>query len=237
MAGKVSEVVTPYLCLTHSFACSQPGQSLFHFNTEVNRWRHPRVEWIAPFYITHFTGKGGGVGAESKDITLKNRWVVKLSAVALWANGIYCMPWLNAERTAVLLFFYCLWCLWLSLAQCLFETRWRPMFLSPQCFADYREEWKVLMCQTPGLHIVVQVCFGEMGNWYKDNSCWHFQAQSLAHTLTHDITRLSIASGSAGARCLCHLEHSGQLSAGCYVQPDAAQYLWTMNMPRSSRGL
>lgn len=80
------------------------------------------------------------------------------------------------------------------------------MFLSPQCFADYRKEWKVLMCQTPGLHIVVQVCYGEMGNWYKDNSCWHFQAQSLAHTLTHDITRMSIASGSAGARCLCHSE-------------------------------
>lgn len=160
MAGKVSEVVTPYLCLTHSFGCSQPGQSLFHFNTEVNRWRLPRVEWIAPFYITHFTGRGGGVGAESKDITLKNRWVVKLSAVALWANGIYCMPWLNAERTAVLLFFYCLWCLWLSLAQWLFETRWRPMFLSPQCFADYRKEWKVLMCQTPAPSWASYCCTG-----------------------------------------------------------------------------
>lgn len=159
-AGKVSEVVTQYLCLTHSFACSQPGQSLFHFNTEVNRWRHPRVEWIAPFYINHFTGRGGGVGAESKDITLKNRWVVKLSAVALWANGIYCMPWLNAERTAVLLFFYCLWCLWLSLAQWLFETRWRPMFLSPQCFADYRKEWKVLMCQTPAPSWASYCCTG-----------------------------------------------------------------------------
>lgn len=41
--------------------------------------------------IIRFTGRGGGGRTRSRDITLKNRWLVKLSAVTLWATAIYAL--------------------------------------------------------------------------------------------------------------------------------------------------
>lgn len=41
--------------------------------------------------ITWLTGCGGGGRTQSRDIALKNDWLMKLTAVTLWASGLYAL--------------------------------------------------------------------------------------------------------------------------------------------------
>lgn len=123
------------------------------------------------------------------------------------------MPWLNAERTAVLLFFYCLRCLWLSLAQWLFEDSLKTnVSQQPRqwWFADHGRKWnkkKLLMRQMPASNWTSYFCTGVSRSERKLVWGQHLLAFASAYPCPHTdtkYTRPSSASVSAGTGSLCH---------------------------------
>lgn len=118
------------------------------------------------------------------------------------------MPCVNAERTSVLLFFYCLQCLWLSLPAWLLEDSLKTnvSLLTAACWLGQRVR-KVLMFQMPAPTWISYFCTGVSAG--EGRMVWGQQLLVFANTKPspHSDTqysRPSSARGSPGSSCFCH---------------------------------
>lgn len=90
------------------------------------------------------------------------------------------------------------------------------------------------MCQIAALTWTLYFCTGvsvRRGNWCEDNSFWHLETHSHAHTLTHKTQGCPVPEGLQGPAA-CVIRRSGQ-SSSCSVQPDPGQWLCPLNMPNT----
>lgn len=115
---------------------------LFHYLHHLFPWKRRQMEHEAEIFL----------------------WkIADLWSQALKPSGhLGYMPRLNAERTAVLLLHYCLWCLWLSSAQCLFEDSLKTNVSLPAevCWLGQRGEKIVPRCQLPAQTWLLYFCTG-----------------------------------------------------------------------------
>lgn len=130
------------------------------------------------------------------------------------------MPCVNAERTSVLLFFYCLQCLWLSLPEWLFEDSLKTNVspLAAACWLGQRVR-KVLMFQMPAPTWISYFCTGvSVGG---SGIVWGQQLLGLANT------KPSPHSDTQYSRVFFFIGDSDQ-SSNCWDQPHLGHRLWTL---------